>query len=128
MTEAVDTKHQTNPITEIDKVFETGMVPYKDAVTHAQGLDGVGQFLKVVGVILGISGLGAGFYIYHSPGFGSQLGVIVAFLGIMAGGALYGFGFLLAAVGQVLLALIDTAIGTKIVATKSLQGDTATSS
>ncbi|MDI3291029.1 hypothetical protein [Polyangium sp. 15x6] len=106
----------------IEATFEAGRSSYRDAVAHARGLDGVGFLFKALGVVLGIGGVIGGIIVYRAPGFGSELGLVVGLLGVMAGGGLYGFGFLLAAIGQVLLALIDTAVSTKIVATKSLHG------
>ena len=102
------------------KAFEAGRAPYKDAVAHAQGLDAVGALFKGLGIVLVAVGLLGGLVLFSS--WGASTGILTGVLGVMVGGGLYGFGFLLAAIGQLLLALIDTAVGTKFVAAKSLGG------
>jgi hypothetical protein len=93
---------------------------YADAYAVAGGIIGYGQSLKAMGGLIGgglfvltlIGGIAAGAQA-HAPGTGFLLGLILgAGLGMAVGGPLYAAGILVAAQGQILQALLDTAVHT----------------
>jgi high-affinity Fe2+/Pb2+ permease len=69
-------------------------------------ITGFGSFIKALGVLAGVLVVAGGF----GSGQG-QVGILGGMLvGFIAGGVIYGVGTMVSAQGQILLALLDTAV------------------
>lgn len=89
---------------------------YSDAYAQASSIDGTGQAIKALGVVLGIAlGLG-GLVMTSKLGWGIGLGII--FLAVSVAVSAYSLGMLVAAQGQILLATLDTAVNSSPLLTK----------
>ncbi len=88
---------------------QTGLsARYTDAYLVARTLDGLGQAIKVVGIILAALIAFAGFAAASKLGGG--LGFAAFLLGVVTGVPLFVLGVLVSAQGQILKATIDTAV------------------
>jgi len=83
---------------------------YADAYTVARAVNGIGVFIKVIGVILGVltfvAGLIAGTQTEGSPKF--VLGGLL--VGVIVGVPIFVLGVLVSAQAQILKATLDTAV------------------
>jgi hypothetical protein len=89
---------------------------YSAATAQATALASLGTLMKWLGVFVIIGGVLVGL---QSP---NALGMGIACVGLGVGLGLIGMGALMQALGQLLLALINTAVNTKVTADKVLEG------
>ena len=83
---------------------------YKDAYSVARSIVSWGDSVKVMGVVVAIVIALLGFVVGST--FGPILMVVFLVLGAAVGAAFYFFGVMIAAQGQVLQAILDTAVNT----------------
>lgn len=97
--------------------FEVESKSYSDALTQASGLSSLGGVIKVMGLlVIGASVLGG----LAVSGNWSSMGIGIGIGGTTLGGVLLGMGSIIAAMGQVLAAVVRTAVNTKVSANVAL--------
>jgi fructose-specific phosphotransferase system IIC component len=79
---------------------------YGDAYRVGHSIAAFGRFIQALGVLAGVLAVAGG--LVSDQGQAGVLGGIL--VGFIAGGLIYGVGTMVAAQGQILLALLDTAV------------------
>lgn len=98
--------------------FEVALKPYQDALAHIRGLDNLGTILKRVA--WGVAAVGfLGGLVVAAAGNSMGLFLAGAFAGVAGGVMLFALGSLISALGQVILALVNTAANTRVAAERA---------
>src|SRR2546422_11685371 len=83
---------------------------YRDAYTVAASIAGLGSLVKTLGIVAGV--VVALLGLASAGSFGAGAFVVFLILAVGVGGMFFMFGVMVAAQGQVLLAVLDTAVNT----------------
>jgi len=99
-------------LTEDSETVRAVVGRYSDAYLTARAINGLGDLIKVIGIVIGVViALPALLFAFKENG-----GVLIAFMGIAVAGyfatLFYLLGTLVAAQGQILKATLDTAVNT----------------
>lgn len=95
-----------------ERSFKAIAAPYRDAISLQTALQLTGSLFKIVGAVGAIGGSIWGL----GEGPGGIFGFVIVALSLVAGGVLFALGVVISAIGQIIIALVDTAIATNVLA------------